>query len=102
MPLFIKTEKFTSETMQLLPSQREHYLNEHRSWVSSLNQSDKKVSSGYLVNEEKLPGGGGLMVIKAKSFAEAKSLIQQDPIIVAGLVNWNLQEWIPVVGMLLE
>ncbi len=100
MPWFIKTEKFTEETSQLMPEERRAYLIRHRAWVKELSESGVDISSGYLVNENQLAGGGGLLIIRADSFSEAKSLIKNDPMIIAGLVNWDLQEWIPVYGRL--
>tara|TARA_Y100001968_G_scaffold292981_1_gene298640 strand:+ start:5929 stop:6264 length:336 start_codon:yes stop_codon:yes gene_type:complete len=98
MPWFIKTESFTQETLQLLPEERQEFIKKHKQWVISLKNLGQKVSSGYLVNEKKIPGGGGLLIVEAKSFAEAKLLIEKDPMIVYGLVNWKLHQWMPTVG----
>jgi uncharacterized protein YciI len=84
-----------------LPAQRQAYLAAHRAWVKGLISSGIKVSSGYLVDAEQRPGGGGLFVLKADSFEAARRLVEQDPMIVEGLVDWNLQEWIPVCGELI-
>ena len=53
------------------------------------------------MDAEQRPGGGGLFVLKADSFEAARRLVEQDPMIVEGLVDWNLQEWIPVCGELI-
>ena len=100
MSWFIKTERFTSETMNLSAEKRQHYINKHRAWIISLCESGVKISSGYLVNEHGFPGGGGLLMVQAKSFKAAQSLIEQDPMIIAGLVNWELHQWKPVAGKL--
>ncbi len=100
MPLFVKTERFTDKTLKLMPSERQEFLAKHKLWVKSLRASGKKLSSGYLVNQKNEPGGGGLLVIEATSFAEAKSLIQKDPMIANNLVSWELHEWISVTGNL--
>ncbi|HGY5541273.1 MAG: YciI family protein [Prochlorococcus sp.] len=101
MPWFVKTERFTTQTLSLLPAQRQAYLAAHRAWVKGLISSGIKVSSGYLVDAEQRPGGGGLLILKADSFEAARRLVEQDPMIVEGLVDWNLQEWIPVCGELI-
>ena len=44
------------------------------------------------------PGGGGLLIFEAESYEEALAWVQNDPMIQAGLVDWKLQEWIPVSG----
>ena len=98
MPWFIKTESFTKETLKLLPAKRQEILLKHKDWVKSLKDLGGKITSGYLVNENKIPGGGGLLIVEAESFSEAKFLIEQDPMIVYGLVNWELHEWIPIFG----
>ena len=96
MPWFIKTERFTNQTLSMPPEERKLFLAQHKSWILKLNSLGKKVISGYLVNENKLPGGGGLLILEANSYEEAKSLIQEDPMIVYDLVSWTLQEWVPV------
>ncbi len=101
MPWFIKTEKFTAQTLTLLPEQRQTYLAAHLAWVKALRSSGVKVSSGFLVDAEQRPGGGGLLVLQADSFEAAKRLVEQDPMIVEGLVKWHLQQCIPVCGELI-
>lgn len=101
MPWFVKIERFTTQTLSLLPAQRQAYLAAHRAWVKGLISSGIKVSSGYLVDAEQRPGGGGLLILKADYFEAARRLVEQDPMIVEGLVDWNLQEWIPVCGELI-
>ena len=98
MPWYIKTEKFNSKAINISAEKRRQFLKEHRSWVISLRESGVKVSSGYLINEHRSPGGGGLLFLQAKSYNDAHNLIKKDPMIVADLVNWKLQEWIPVEG----
>jgi len=102
MPWFIKTEKFNSRINNLTAEKRRQYLQDHRSWIMSLRKLGTKVSSGYLVNEHRLPGGGGLLFLQAKSYNDAQHLIKKDPMIMADLVTWELQEWIPVEGELMN
>ena len=45
-------------------------------------------------------GGGGVLILEAKSFKEAQYIVEQDPMIINRLVNWELHEWIPVSGEL--
>ncbi|MGB1417108.1 MAG: YciI family protein [Synechococcus sp.] len=98
MPWFIKTEHFTSETVALPHEQRRPYLEAHRQWVEQQVQAGRSVRSGFLVDEERRPGGGGLLLFEAESYAEARAWVLNDPMIRAGLVRWQLQEWIPVSG----
>ena len=102
MSWFIKRERFKSSTNNLPYEKRKYYINKHKKWVKSLINSGIKVSSGYLVDNKNQPGGGGILILKADSFEMAEDLIKQDPIILAELVDWTIQEWIPVSGNLLS
>ena len=102
MSWFIKTERFKSATLRLSKEERKIFLTRHKDWVIKLNKQGEKIISGYLVDDKQLPGGGGLLLVEATSYEEAKSLIKEDPMIVFDLVTWELQEWIPVVGQLMN
>ena len=66
--------------------------------MKSLCHLDRRISSGYLVDQNLEPGGGGLMLFEAESYQEAKNIVLQDPMITEELVEWNLQQWLPVEG----
>ena len=102
MPFFIKTERFTKKTQKLLPEVKRKFLLEHKNWVKHLKESGENLSSGYLVNHKKEPGGGGYLILEASCFEKAKFLIEQDPMITNNLVSWDLHEWIPIAGELLK
>ena len=101
MPLFIKTEVFKDKALKLTSNERKHFLAMHRSWISKLNSSGISISSGYLIDASQKPGGGGLLVIEAECYQSAKKIIENDPLIISGLVNWSLHEWVPVSPQLL-
>ena len=98
MPIFIKTEKFKDETLELSKSEREKFLFMHKEWVQDITKSGHYILSGYLINEKKMPGGGGLLILKAKNYLTAKKIIENDPMIKHDLVIWDLQEWISIDG----
>ena len=98
MPIFIKTEKFKDKTLELSNSERKVFLLMHKEWIKNIIRSGHYVHSGYLVNDKKIPGGGGLLVIEAKDYLTAKKIIEEDPMIKNELVTWELQEWIPING----
>ena len=102
MPIFIKTEKFKDETLKLSNSERKVFLLMHKGWVEDIRQSGTYIHSGYLINEKKMPGGGGLLIIEAKDYLSAQKIIEKDPMITNNLVNWELQEWIPINGSQIE
>ena len=96
MPWFIKHETFTAATVALPLDQRRPHLEAHRAWVEKESAAGRRIRSGFLVDEQRRPGGGGLLIFEAASYAEALEWVQQDPMIKADLVRWTLQEWIPV------
>jgi len=96
MPIFVKTEKFKVKTLKLSYEERKVFLLMHKEWVNSLIKSGNYIYSGYLTNEKKSPGGGGLLVLEAKNFSTAKKIVEHDPMIKNKLVEWKLEEWIPI------
>ena len=98
MAWFIKHETFTPQTAELSLDQRRPHLEAHRAWVEQQGAAGRRIRSGFLVDEQQRPGGGGLLIFEAASYAEAFAWVQQDPMIQADLVRWTLQEWIPVSG----
>ena len=98
MPIFIKTEKFKDKTLKLSNSERKKFLLMHKEWVKDIANSGNYIHSGYLIDEKKMPGGGGLLILEAKDYLTAKKIIENDPMIKNNLVIWDLQEWIPIDG----
>ena len=98
MPIFIKTEKFKDKTLELSNSERKKFLLMHKKWVKDITKSGHYIHSGYLINEKKMPGGGGLLILEAKDFSTAEKIIENDPMIKYELVFWDLQEWISIDG----
>ncbi len=98
MPWFIKTERFKQQTLKLSHAEREVYLESHKKWVEKLKNSGINISSGYLLDSSHLPGGGGLLIFQSECFQSAKALIETDPMITSGLVEWQLHEWVRVAG----
>ena len=99
MPIFIKTEKFKDKTLELSNLERKKYLLMHKQWVQDISKSGHYIQSGYLINEKKMPGGGGLLIIEAIDYLTARKIIEEDPMIKNKLVIWELQEWIPINGI---
>ena len=98
MAWFVKTENFTVVAAALAVEQRRPTLEAHRRWVMQEAASGRRVLSGYLVDGDRRPGGGGLLIFEATSYPEALAWVENDPMIRAGLVDWQVQEWIPVSG----
>ena len=98
MAWFVKHETFTAETAALPMAQRRPLLEAHQAWVEQQREAGRRIRSGFLVDEQRRPGGGGLLIFEAETYAEALVWVRQDPMIQAGLVSWTLQQWIPVSG----
>ena len=98
MPIFIKTERFKDKTLKLSNIERRRFLLMHKEWVKDISRSGHYIHSGYLINEKKRPGGGGLLIFEAKDYLTAKEIIKNDPMIKNELVIWDLQEWILIDG----
>ena len=98
MPWFVKTETFIPAFRALPGPERAAQLQAHRDWVQAQRAAGVVMASGFLVDGQRRPGGGGLLALKAGSYAEALALIQQDPLIAAGWVDWQLYEWIAAAG----
>ena len=93
---FVKTETFKSG--KPFPEIKPH-LAAHKEWVAALRASgDWEITSGYRVDEDDRPGGGGLMLFRAADYASAAELVNQDPLVANGCVDWELHRWIAEVG----
>ena len=68
MPWFVKTETFTSKASSLTVNQKKVFIEKHKKWVNNLKKLKIDVISGYLVNENHEPGGGGLLILQAESY----------------------------------
>lgn len=93
MPWFIKLESLRVPAADARP-----HLAAHRAWVMGLRSQGIRLSSGYLVDGEGRPGGGGLLVLEAADYVAAEALIRQDPMLLADCVEWRLQQWVGAVG----
>ena len=93
MPIFIKKEKFKTTTLGLTKSERKKFLLMHKEWVKDTIRSGIYLFSGYLINDQKKPGGGGLLIFEAKDYVSAQKIIEKDPMIKNELVIWDLHEW---------
>ena len=65
-------------------------------WIKELKKAGVNIKSGFLVNEIKKPGAGGLLIIELKTYKEALKIIKEDPMIKNKIVDWKLSEWIDI------
>jgi hypothetical protein len=69
---------------ELLPQHLEHQVR--------LEKSGVMFAAGPLMNEDGSPGGG-LIVIRAESFADARAIADTDPLHAVGLRTYTIRRW---------
>ena len=69
-------------------------INEHNDWIKKLKKEGINIKSGFLVDEFKRPGAGGLLILEINNYENALKIIKNDPMIKNDLVEWKLNEWV--------
>ena len=95
MPIFIKTELIKKEYL-IQNDFRNKIINEHINWIKILIKKGIDIKSGFLVDEFKKPGAGGLLIIEMNTYKDALEIIKNDPMIKNNIVEWKLNEWIDI------
>ncbi len=95
MPFFIKTEVIKKEYL-FQNEIKEKIINDHINWIQNLKRKGIDIKSGFLVDELKKPGAGGLLIIEIETYKDALEIIKNDPMIKNNIVEWSLNEWIDI------
>ena len=95
MPIFVKTELIKKEFITDNKLKKK-FIEKHILWIKKLKKAGVNVKSGFLVNEIKEPGAGGLLTIEVKNYQEALTIVREDPMIKNKIVDWQLSEWIDI------
>eukprot|EP00970_Alexandrium_tamarense_P008753 scaffold1693_cov263-Alexandrium_tamarense.AAC.7 len=97
MHWFVKTETFSKPFPQV-----KSYLEAHREWVRCLREKNEgeqqTIVSGYRVDANDRPGGGGLLIFAAESYEAAEKIVREDPLVKNECVDWQLNKWIAETG----
>ena len=93
MPFFVKTETIKKEYLIKNDFKRK-IITEHIDWIKKLKKEGINIKSGFLVDELKKPGDGGLLILEMNNYKNALKIIKNDPMIQNDLVEWKLNEWI--------
>ena len=93
MPFFVKTEIIKKEYL-INNDLKRKIINEHFDWVKKLKKDGINIKSGFLVDEFKRPGEGGLLILEMNNYKNALKIIKKDPMIKNDLVEWKLNEWV--------
>ena len=75
---------------------RKKIINEHIQWIEQLKEKGINIKSGFLVDELKQSGAGGLLILEIGTYKEALEIIKNDPMIKNNIVEWKLNEWINI------
>ena len=93
MPFFVKTEIIKKEYL-INGDLKRKIIKEHINWIKKLKKKGINIKSGFLIDELKRPGDGGLLIIEMKNYKNALKIIKNDPMITNNLVEWKLNEWV--------
>ena len=93
MPFFVKTEIIKKEYLINIDLKRK-IIKEHINWIKKLKKKGINIKSGFLIDELKRPGDGGLLIIEMKNYKNALKIIKNDPMITNNLVEWKLNQWV--------
>ncbi|MEM6253302.1 MAG: YciI family protein [Cyanobacteria bacterium P01_D01_bin.156] len=70
----------------------DQFVPAHMSYVKQLISQGHQAKTGYWKER-----GGGMLLFQAANLEEAKAIVQADPLIQNGCVNYELHEWCVVV-----
>ena len=93
MPIFVKTEIIKKEYL-IKNDLKRKIIKEHFDWIKKLKKEGINIKSGFLVDELRRPGAGGLLILEMNSYKNALKIIKNDPMIKNDLVEWKLNEWV--------
>ena len=83
MPWFVKIERGIIQK----PAFDQH-VPAHVAYVQDLIQKGHQARTGYWAER-----GGGMLLFQAASMTEAEAIVQADPLIKNGCVEYELHEW---------
>ena len=69
MPIFIKTELIKKEYL-IQKDIRKKIINEHIKWIENLKKKGINIKSGFLVDEFKQSGAGGLLILEIGTYKD--------------------------------
>ena len=70
MPFFVKTEIIKKEYL-INNDLKQKIINEHIDWIKKLKERGINIKSGFLVDQLKRPGAGGLLILEINNYENA-------------------------------
>ena len=95
MPFFVKTEIIKKDFI-INSELKKKFIAKHILWIKDLKKAGVNIKSGFLVNEIKEPGAGGLLIIEVKNFKDALNIVLEDPLVKNKIVDWKLSERVDI------
>ena len=83
MPWFVKIEEGIVDKPTF-----DQYVPAHKAYVQDLIAKGHRARTGYWKQR-----GGGMLLFEAGSMEEAQAIVDQDPLVKNGCVNYKLFEW---------
>jgi uncharacterized protein YciI len=68
-------------------------LPEHKKWVAEQESQGRIFVAGPLLDEDYRSFGSGVLVVRARSLAEARAIFDSDPFHAMGLRTYQLWPW---------
>ena len=87
MPWFVKIERGIIEKAAF-----DQHVPAHVTYVKSLIADGHQARTGYWAER-----GGGMLLFEAATLEAAQAIVQADPLIAHGCVEYELHEWCIVV-----
>ena len=87
MPSFVKIEKGIVDKEEF-----DKHVAAHIDYVNALNLIGHNARTGYWAEY-----GGGMLLFEAADMAEARSIVEHDPLVINSCVEYELHEWKIVV-----
>jgi len=75
------------------PEQLREHLSEHKKWVAGLEREGRIFVAGPILGEDYRSSGRGVLVVRARSLAEAREIFDRDPMHAKGLRTYRLYPW---------
>ena len=88
MPFFVKTEIIKKEYL-INNDLKRAIIKEHIKWIKKLKKEGINIKSGFLIDELKKPGDGGLLILEMNNYKNALKIIKNDPMIKMIQLNGN-------------
>jgi len=92
--IFFKKKNIIKKKYLINNDLKRKIINEHIDWVKKLKKEGINIKSGFLVDDLKRPGAGGLLILEMNNYKNALKIIKNDPMIKNDLVEWKLNEWV--------